>query len=100
MACAASIEVTSTGAAAFDLRANYRVGDQVVLRREVFGALAFDLSTRKLRVLRDPDLVSVLERLDGSSSAAEVVASVDADRRRVLLAALAKLAREGMIRVV
>ena len=85
---------------AFDPRASYRVGDQVVLRREAFGALAYDLSTRKLRVLRDPDLVSVLERLDGTSSAADAVASVDAGRSRVLLAALAKLEREGLIGVV
>jgi putative mycofactocin binding protein MftB len=92
--------VTPTGAAAFDPRANYRVGDQVVLRREAFGALAYDLSTKQLRVLRDPDLVTVLERLDGSTSAVEAVATVDEDRRRTLLAALAKLEREGLIGVV
>ena len=92
--------MTATGAAAFDPRANYRVGDQVVLRREAFGALAYDLGTRALRVLRDPDLVTVLERLDGTSSADEAVAVVDAQKRRQLLAALAKLEREGLIRVV
>ena len=92
--------MTPTGAAAFDPGAIYRVGDQVVLRREVFGALAYDLGTRQLRVLRDPDLVSVLERLDGTSSAAEAVASVGAERPGVLFAALAKLEREGMIRVI
>ncbi len=92
--------MASTGAAAFDPRASYRVGDQVVLRREAFGALAYDLSTRALRVLRDPDLVTVLERLDGTSSADEAVSVVDAQKRRRLLAALAKLEREGLIRVV
>ena len=91
--------MTSTGAAAFDPRARYRMGDQVVLRRETFGALAYDLRTRGLRVLRDPDLVTVLERLDGASSAADAVDAVDAERSGVLLAALAKLEREGMIRV-
>ena len=98
-ACAASIEMTATGAAAFDPRANYRVGDQVVVRREAFGALAYDLRTRQLRVLRDPDLVTVLERLDGQTSAAQAVEAVDAERSRVLLASLAKLERDGMIRV-
>ncbi len=76
------------------------MGDQVVLRREAFGALAYDLRTRALRVLRDPDLVTVLERLDGTSSATEAVEAVDTRKRRQLLAALAKLEREGLIRVV
>ena len=92
--------MTATGASAFDAGASYRVGDQVVLRREAFGALAYDLSTRALRVLRDPDLVTVLERLDGTSSADEAVSVVHAQKRRQLLAALAKLEREGLIRVV
>lgn len=99
-ACAASIEMTATGAAAFDPRAFYRLGDQVVLRREAFGALAYDLRTRQLRVLRDPDLVTVLERLDGQISPAEAVEATGTERARTLLAALAKLEREGMIRVV
>ena len=91
--------MTATGAAAFDPRASYRLGDQVVLRREDFGALAYDLRTRGLRVLRDADLVTVLERLDDSSSAEEAIDSVDTGDRRQLLAALAKLEREGVIHV-
>ena len=55
-ACAASIDVTEPGGSAFDPRAGYRVREQVVLRRESFGALAYDLRTKALRVLRDPDL--------------------------------------------
>ena len=97
-ACAASIEMTATGAA-FDPRAHYRMGDQVVLRREAFGALAYDLRTRQLRVLHDPDLVTVLEQLDGCTSPAEAVEATGSERGRTLLAALAKLEREGMIRV-
>ena len=91
--------MTATAAAAFDPTASYRVGDQVVLRREAFGALAYDLHTRGLRVLRDPDLVTVLERLDEASSAEEALLVVATDKRRQLLAALAKLEREGVIRV-
>lgn len=92
--------MTATGAAVFDPRASYRVGDQVVLRREAFGALAYDLHSRALRVLRDPDLVTVLEYLDGAASANEALAAVDAPKHRRLLAALAKLEREGLIHVV
>ncbi len=97
MACAASIEMTAASAAAFDPHASYRVGDHVVLRREAFGALAYDLRTRRLRVLRDPDLVTVLEQLDGSLSAADAVEPFETHQRRRLLAGLAKLLREGMI---
>jgi hypothetical protein len=51
-------------------------------------------------VLRDPDLVTVLERLDGVKSATEAVDAVAAHKSRRLLAALAKLEREGIVRVV
>ncbi len=91
--------MTEPGAVAFDPHASYIVGEQVVLRREAFGALAYDLRSRALRVLRDPDLVTVLERLDGVTSADAVVASVAAAKRRTMLAALARLEREGMIHV-
>ncbi len=89
-----------TGAADFDPRASYTVGNQVVLRRETFGALAYDLGTRQLRVLRDADLVSVLERFDGATPASDAVDAVAPAKSRSLLAALARLEREGMIRVV
>ena len=92
--------MTATGAADFDPRACYTVGDQVVLRREAFGALAYDLRTRDLRVLRDPDLVRVLERLEGSPSVDAAIEGTAPAKRRLLLAALARLQREGLIRVV
>lgn len=92
--------MTGSEGGAFDPRASYRVGVQVVLRRESFGALAYDLRTRVLRVLRDPDLVTVLEHLEGATSAAEAVEAVPAAKRRLMLAALARLEREGIIRVV
>jgi putative mycofactocin binding protein MftB len=92
--------MTATGTADFDPHASYTVGHQVVLRREAFGALAYDLHTRQLRVLRDPDLVTVLERLDGHISLAAAVEAIDTGRDRTLMAALAKLEREGLIRVV
>ena len=92
--------MTGTGGSAFDSQASYRVGEQVVLRRESFGALAYDLHSKALRVLRDPDLVSVLEQLDGATSASEAVTAAPVEKRKTMLAALARLEREGMIRVV
>ncbi len=91
--------MTAIGTAPFEPHASYRLGDQMVLRREAFGALAYDLRTRALRVLRDPDLVMVLERLDDSASAAQALEPIDPGKHRQLLAALAKLEREGVIGV-
>jgi len=70
-----------------------------VLRREHFGALAYDLSTKRLLVLSDPDLVTVLESLDESPSADAAVVSVAPAKQASLLAALARLERDGLIRV-
>jgi putative mycofactocin binding protein MftB len=75
------------------------VGAQVVLRRERFGALAYDLSTKRLLVLSDPDLITVLENLDESANADTAVAAVAPAKQAALLAALARLQRDGLIRV-
>lgn len=75
------------------------MGAQVVLRRERFGALAYDLSTKRLLVLSDPDLITVLESLDESANADAAVAAVAPAKQAALLAALARLQRDGLIRV-
>ena len=43
--------------------------------------------------------MTVLEHLDGAPSAIEAVEAVAADKRKTMLAALARLERDGVIRV-
>jgi mycofactocin biosynthesis protein MftB len=76
----------------------YRLSDQVVLRPEPFGALAYDLVTRRLVALRDPDLAAVLDNLHRFPSARAVAAALVPDREAGILRALDALAREGLIR--
>lgn len=69
------------------------------LRPERFGALAYSFDTRKLSFLKHPDLVAVLERLDGSLTVREALDEVGVDERRhrPFLAALATLETSEMI---
>jgi putative mycofactocin binding protein MftB len=71
----------------------------VALRPEPFGALAYDFTTRKLSFLKSPALVQVVEQLADSPSAVSALdaAGVTAQEHPRYLAALASLARTGMI---
>jgi putative mycofactocin binding protein MftB len=83
----------------FDPAAAWRLSPSVALRREPFGALAYDFGTRRLSFLKAPGLVKVVELLDATSSAAaavELVGVPEVERERHL-ASLAALARSGMI---
>lgn len=75
----------------------YRLSDHVVLRREPFGGLAYDLRTRRLLVLGDVALVEVVEDLNRQPSAEAAVAALAAERRPAALRALATLEQEGLI---
>ena len=86
-------------AGAFDSEAPYHLGDHVVLRHEPFGALAYDLTDKRLLVLRDPALVTVLERLGEFPSAAAAIAAIAPGRERAMSRALAHLEEGGQIRV-
>jgi putative mycofactocin binding protein MftB len=88
-----------SSAGAFDLQAPYHLGDHVVLRHEPFGALAYDLTDQRLLVLRDPALVTVLERLGEFPSAAAAIAAIAPDKKRAVSRALARLEQGGQIRV-
>ncbi|MBM7515696.1 mycofactocin biosynthesis chaperone MftB [Nocardioides nitrophenolicus] len=83
----------------FDPHRAWRRTPSVVLRPEPFGALVYDFGSRRLSFLKDLALVRVVEALDDSASAyaALDVAGVAEDDRRRHLAALAALARSGMI---
>lgn len=83
----------------FDAEACWRLAPSVALRPEPFGALAYDFTTRKLSFLKSPALVQVLEQLADSPSAHAALDSVglSAQEQPSYVAALASLARTGMI---
>lgn len=85
--------------AAVDPDAVYRLDPSVSLRPERFGALAYSFDTRKLSFLKHPDLVALVEALDGRRSVAAAMdhVGVDPARRPSFLAALATLERSQMI---
>jgi len=83
----------------FDPGAAWRRTPSVVLRPEPFGALVYDFGSRRLSFLKDRGLVRVVEALDSSASADAALdaAGIDQADRPGHLAALAALARSGMI---
>jgi putative mycofactocin binding protein MftB len=73
---------------------------QVALRPEPFGALAYHYGNRKLIFLRHPDVVRVVDALDGDRTLAEVLVSCGIDERRwpSFETALSSLERSEMLR--
>jgi putative mycofactocin binding protein MftB len=71
----------------------------VALRPEPFGALAYHYDNRKLIFLRHPDLLTVVQSLDGRRTVAEAldVAGVASSRRPSFLAALQSLLDSEML---
>ncbi len=71
----------------------------VSLRPERFGALAYSFDTRRLSFLKHPDLVRVVEALDGERSVGEclVDAGVDETRWDSFLRALGSLRDSHML---
>lgn len=71
----------------------------VSLRPERFGALAYSFDNRRLSFLKHPDLVEVVESLDGDRTVGEVLAAVGIHSARCepFLQALETLHRSGMI---
>ena len=72
---------------------------QVALRPEPFGALVYHYDNRKLIFLRHPDLLTVVQSLDGRRTVAEAldVAGVASSRRPSFLAALQSLLDSEML---
>jgi putative mycofactocin binding protein MftB len=83
----------------FDALAAWQRSPSVELRREPFGALAYDFVTRRLSFLKAPSLVRLVELLGSSSSAAAALdrAGIPDDERERHLVSLAALARTGVI---
>jgi mycofactocin biosynthesis protein MftB len=82
-----------------DLDGRYRLSRAVSLRPERFGALAYHFDTRRLSFLKHPDLVRVVEDLDGSESLREAFLRVGVDESRwpAFITALGALERSEMI---
>ncbi|UGS35331.1 mycofactocin biosynthesis chaperone MftB [Capillimicrobium parvum] len=84
---------------AFDAERPWRLGRQVALRPEPFGALAYHFGTRRLSFLKSPALVGLVESLERHDSAREAVAAAGVSDCEVPVyeKALARLADTGMI---
>jgi len=82
-----------------DLALPYALDDQVALRPEPFGALAYHHGSRRLLFLRSPALVAVVRGLaEAPSAAAALDAQGLAGRTRAAMElALAGLATAGVI---
>jgi putative mycofactocin binding protein MftB len=92
--------VTQVTVVAFDASAPWRLNEQVSLRDESFGALAYHHGTRRLVFLKSRALVDVVRRLDDFDSAdAALDALVPDDERRRYAVALGSLVRSEIIRV-
>ncbi len=78
----------------------WALGEQVALRPEPFGALAYDFGTRRLSFLKSRVLLTVVESLadHASGDAACEAAGVETDARPAYHRALGALAASGMIR--
>jgi putative mycofactocin binding protein MftB len=72
---------------------------KVALRPEPFGALAYHYGTRKLVFLRHPDVVSVVEALDGETTVESILIGCGIDERRwpAFETALSSLERSEML---
>ena len=72
---------------------------QVSVRPEPFGALLYHFGTRRLSFLKDRRLLEVVQRLDGSTSVDDALASVPEGERPAFRRALATLESTGMLAV-
>ena len=91
---------TEQVAAAFDLDGRWALTEQVALRPEPFGALAYHFGTRRLSFVKDRTLLEVVRSLADhpSARAACAAAGVPDSRMPSFERALATLATSDMIR--
>ncbi|MHB1208753.1 MAG: mycofactocin biosynthesis chaperone MftB [Acidimicrobiales bacterium] len=76
----------------FDASASWRLSEQVSLRDEAFGALAYHHGNRRLVFLKSRELVAIVRGLSQFSSAHEAIdAFVEPSRHERYVAALSSL---------
>ena len=82
----------------FDASAPWSLNEQVSLRDESFGALAYHHGTRRLVFLKSRELVDVVRRIDEFESAETALAAlVPSDQRGRYVTALTSLVRSEII---
>jgi putative mycofactocin binding protein MftB len=83
----------------FDASAPWQLNEQVSLREESFGALAYHHGTRRLVFLKSRELVDVVRRVGEFESAdAAIDALVPAGQHARYVSALTSLARSEILR--
>ncbi|HEU4702844.1 MAG TPA: mycofactocin biosynthesis chaperone MftB [Conexibacter sp.] len=84
---------------ACDLDRAYRLGPQVAVRPEPFGALVYDFDSRRLSFLKSRTLLDVVRRLDASDSARDACRAAGVAERELpaYAAALDRLAATRLI---
>jgi putative mycofactocin binding protein MftB len=83
----------------FDARAPWQLNEQVSLRDESFGALAYHHGTRRLVFLKSRELVEVARRVGEFDSAEDALdALVPADQHDRYVTALTSLVRSEILR--
>ncbi len=91
--------MSSTFDVAFDASAPWRLNEQVSLRDESFGALAYHHGTRRLVFLKSRELVEIVRRVGEFESAdAAIDALAPASQHDRYVGALSSLARSEILR--
>ncbi len=91
--------MTTSTTGVFDTSAPWSLSEQVSLRDESFGALAYHHGNRRLVFLKSPELVALVRRLDEFESVDDAVEAVaPAHERGRYTGALRSLHRSGMLR--
>lgn len=90
--------MTRSVAHVFDASAPWKLSDQVSLRDEAFGALAYHHGNRRLVFLKSPELVALVRRLEEFGCADEAIDAVVAPgQRQRYVAALSSLATSEIL---
>ena len=91
--------MTTSTAVIFDPSVPWQLNEQVSLRDESFGALAYHHGTRRLVFLKSRELVEVVRRMSEFESAdAALDALVGVDQRGRYIVALNSLVRSEILR--
>jgi mycofactocin biosynthesis protein MftB len=84
--------VSVSATSAFDASAPWQLSEQVSLRDEAFGALAYHHVNRRLVFLKSRELVAIVRSLSSFSSAHEAIdAHVDSSQHQRYVSALSSL---------
>jgi len=90
------VSLSTTGV--FDASAPWQLSEQVSLRDEAFGALAYHHGNRRLVFLKSPELVALVRGLAEYSSAHEAIdAFVTPGQHQRYVAALSSLFRSELL---